>query len=142
MKEWCEQWKLHIRLNEVGEDSSLVQQMNSVADHTRMHAVVAVSVLAENQALSAYKISSASQLMLAALDPQTPPVSCREVTPVLVQELERLLDDCTLHVRVPSALTLYCLDRHSDKVSPCNNNIPVLVLAPPPGPTGPPQLPL
>lgn len=118
VKEWCAQWKLHIRLREVGDDSSLVQQMTSVCDHTRMYAVAAISVLAENQAVLALKTHPQTGLLDLTSPTHRPPAlwAERKVSAVLVHELERLLTDSTAHVRVPSALTLYCMDRHTEKV--------------------------
>lgn len=117
MRKWCSQWKLHIRLREVGGDSSLVHQLNSVSDHTRMYAVAAVSVLAENQAVLALKPRPLSGLLLeSSASPRPPtPWTERQVSAELVRELERLLSDSAVHVRVPSAITLYCLDRQTEK---------------------------
>ena len=120
VREWCGQWQLHIRLREVGDNSSLVQQMSSVSDHTRMYAVAAIAVLAENQAVMALKARSPQPEF--TLEPLSPPSASapwaeRKVSNVLVEELKRLLDDSTVHVRVPSALTLYCMSQQTQEVS-------------------------
>lgn len=119
VKEWCAQWKLHIRLREVGDDSSLIQQMTAVCDHTRMYAVAAISVLAENQAVLALKPHTPTGLILEPASPSHHPPAPwaeRKASAALVRELEKLLDDGTVHVRVPSALTLYCMDKQTKKV--------------------------
>lgn len=115
MREWSTQWKLHISLNDLNEvcdDGFLVQDMKSVCDNTRMYAIAAVSLLAENQALLPSRRGSRTALGFN----KTPAPSVeRMVSTELVNELQRLLDDSSPHVRVPAAITLYSMDKQTEK---------------------------
>ncbi len=113
MKEWCRAWKLHVTLSEVCSDTTLLQDLHSINDQIKMYAIATVSVLAENEAVQALRVVSSS---LFAESHDTPVWMERKVSGEMVQALRRLLDDEEVHVRVPSAIALYTMDKQTDKV--------------------------
>ena len=119
VKEWCAAWKLHVTLSEVCSDAALLQDLRSVTAQTKMSAIAVVSTLAENEAMQALKVVSKS---LFAESDHTPTWMSRKVSSEIVQALERLLDDEEVHVRIPSAITLYSMDRQTDKVQSGSNH--------------------
>lgn len=117
MREWRNRWQLHVRLKDVGEDWTLLQEMRSVSDRSRMLAVAVVSTLVENEASMARSLESQEKsdtVFGFELAPEA--WKRRKVSSDFVEGLECLLDDSAVHVRVPSAVTLYSMDRHSEKV--------------------------
>lgn len=107
-------WKLHVTLSEVCDDATLLQDLRSVSDQTKMFAIAIVSMLAENEAVQAMKVVSKS------LFDESRPVPVwmeRKVCREAVQALEAILDAEEVHVRVPAAITMYSMDKQTDEVS-------------------------
>jgi len=100
-------------MDEISDDAALELAMDSVSDYTRMHAVAAISVLAENHALSLATRSSKSVVDFDKTTNSLP--EKRGVSAALVQKLEELLNDAVARVCVPSAVTLYSLSKETDK---------------------------
>ena len=111
MREWRNRWELHIRLKDVGADRALLQEMRSVSDRSRMLAVAAVSMLAENEAKSLEPQPLAFGFELAY-----EPWKGRKVSRDLMEGLEDLLDDGVIQVQVACAVVLYSMDRQGGKV--------------------------
>lgn len=84
--------------------------MCSVHDHSRMMAIAAVSRVAENEALSSLQSQDTSETLTLA------PWKRRKVSSDLVKGLEDMLEDGVVHVRVPSAVTLYSMDKQTEMV--------------------------
>lgn len=106
-----EQWHLHIRTKEIEDDESLVKDMANLSNNTKMLAIAAVAILIENESRSCLEPVSRTTSKYVV------PSSTRRVSEELLEELERLLDDDAVHVRVPSAITLYARGMQSKKVS-------------------------
>ena len=109
-------WRIHIRLAEVSDDASLVRDMVNLSDNTRMLAVASVAVLAANEATLLKKRDNLNSPVRLHQKNVSLKENSRSVSDELVKELCRLLEDPALHVRVPSAITLYCMEKKSDKV--------------------------
>jgi hypothetical protein len=117
VREWRNRWQLHIRLKDVAEDAVLLQDMQSVNDHSRILAVAAVSALVENEANPPLESQGKTDSFLG-LKVSPEPWKKREVSSDLVEGLEGLLYDSAVQVQVPSAITLCSIpDRHNEKVS-------------------------
>lgn len=114
VKEWSAAWKFHIILPEAADDATLLQDLRSVNHQTKMYAIAVVSLLAENQAVQAVKVVSNS---LFASSHHNPDWMERTVSEDMVRALKGLLADEEIHVRVPSAITLYSMDKQTEKVS-------------------------
>ena len=116
VREWGNRWNLHVRLKEIGTDQTILQDMECVSDRTRMQAVAAVSVLAENEA--AFPLRPKKELVetLFPSKQKVPAWKERRVSDDLIKAVQRLLYDSAVLVRVPSAVTLYCLDQQNDQV--------------------------
>ena len=107
-------WKLHVTLAEVCDDTTLLQDLQSVSDQAKMYAIAVVSVMAENEAVQATKIVSQS---LFAESRHAPVWMERKVSVEIVWALRAALDSEEVHVRVPAAITLYSMDKQTDKVN-------------------------
>ncbi len=108
--EWRKKWQLHLQLKDVASHNSILLDLQNVCDTIRMLAVTSIALLAEQQALSVLKLSPSSSS--SSSEKQLVCVS-GEMVEALIQRLE----DATEHVRVPSAITLYCMDKQNEKVS-------------------------
>ena len=96
-------------LKKIKSAPALAKSMHSLSSHVRMLAVVSVSLMAEDQAAS-YQKRLRNSVWCGQVRPES------KVTEDLVQGLERLLEDSMVHVRVPSAITLYAISKPTAKV--------------------------
>lgn len=76
-----------------------------------MIAVASLSLLAEQQAVSKLKASPSNASIHSNSENELSIVSAE-----MVEGLQERLEDAAEHVRVPSAITLYCLNRQNKKV--------------------------
>ena len=115
VREWRNRWELHVRPREIGNDQSLLMDMHSVNDRTRMEAIAAMAVLAENEAVMHGRVSARSE----DRSEYKKVASWRErrVSKNLLIGVERLLLDKVAHVRVPSAIALYLMGKETKAVS-------------------------
>lgn len=116
VKEWRTGWKQHVSMPELSSDTVLLQDLRGVSHQSKMAAIAMVSALAENQAVQAQKVVSTS---LFSDSDHTPTWMRRTVSSEVVAALEEVLEDEEVHVRVPSAITLYCMGKQTDKVDTC-----------------------
>ena len=125
VQEWCTKWEIHVPLGDIKGEESILDDLHNLCDNTKMVAIAAVAHLARLAATIKSKASKSSlQLGMsrsrsntttsAAAIVNSAPV---EVTEDMVNAVRKLLDDSTEHVRVPSAVLLYCLDKQCEKVS-------------------------
>lgn len=105
-----------MRLKEIGTDQSILQDMECVSDRTRMQAVAAVSLLVENEAALALRPKKESVETVFPSKQRSPAWKERRVSGDLIKAVQRLLYDSAVIVRVPSAVTLYCLEQQNDQV--------------------------
>ncbi len=128
MKEWSQQWKLHIRLKEIEDDDALLVDMIKLCENSRMLAVASVAVLAENEAaLATHEAMETDSLYQEK--------SCmewcqRRVSEEMTKGLVRLVNDPAAHIRVPSAVALYCIDKQTAKVYIIIWTSPILYVQP------------
>ena len=116
VQEWCTKWQIHIQPSDVKGAELILDDLYNLCDNTKMFAIALVAYLARNSAAIKSK-SSKSSLQLNLSQSRShgivPPV---EVTDDIVDAVRKLLEDNTEHVRVPSAVLLYCIDKQYEKV--------------------------
>lgn len=105
-----------MQLKEVKPVAALIKSMHSLSNHVRMLAVMSVALLAENQAATWQRRCKTRHRGFQWSDRDEALQVDNKVTDKLVQALERLLDDSVVRVKVPSAITLYAINRHTTKV--------------------------
>ena len=114
---WCAKWHIHLQLKDIADEANILSDMHNLCDTTRMIAVASIALLAEQEAITEDKLKavplkdSYSSMRLRSQVRVLP-----QLTEKMVVELCRLLDDTAEHVRVPSAVVLYCIDRQNQKV--------------------------
>ena len=106
LREWSAMWHIHLQLKDTAGCSAVLEDLASLCDNTRKAAVLCISLIAERE------LKSASLLHVSPSQQQRG----QWVGPAHVAGLERLLTDPVEHVRVPVALSLLCMDKHSDQV--------------------------
>ena len=118
--EWCNKWQLHLQLKDVKDQRGILNDMHSLCDNTKMFAITSVALLAENEAISHTK-SQSGVILIAANEKSREamtdcPVVVGGVSSSLVEGLCQLLSSQVEHIKVPSALTLYCLNKQNQQV--------------------------
>ena len=103
--EWHKKWQLHLQLKDVADHNSILADLQNVCETTRMLAITSIALLAEHRALSEMKLSPSSSSSSSAAEKHE-----------MVEALTQQLKDTTEHVRVPSAITLYCMDKQNEQV--------------------------
>ena len=118
MQEWCTKWEIHVPLGDIKGEESLLDDLHNLCDNTKMVAIAAVAHLAKLSATVKSKSSKSSLELSTSKSRSNATLNCPpvEVTEDMVCAVRRLLEDSTEHVRVPSAVLLYCLDRQCEKV--------------------------
>ena len=121
VQEWCTKWEIHVPLGDIKGEESLLDDLHNLCDNTKMVAIAAVAHLARLSATIKSKASKSSLQLSLSQSQSNATVTCPplEVTEDMVCAVRRLLEDSTEHVRVPSAVLLYCLDRECEKVRDC-----------------------
>lgn len=121
MQEWCTKWEIHVPLGDIKGEESLLDDLHNLCDNTKMVAIAAVAHLAKLSATIMSKPSKSSLQLSMSQSRSNATMNCPpvEVTEHMVCTVRRLLEDSTEHVRVPSAVLLYCLDRQCEKVRDC-----------------------
>lgn len=120
VQEWCTKWQIHVQLSDIKGEESILDDLHNLCDNTKMFAIASVAQLARHRAI----IKSKSSLRLSSPRSRSnnmmnSPVM--EVTVEMVNALQKLLEDHTEHVRVPSAILLYCIDKQCKKVTTVTN---------------------
>lgn len=106
---WMDKWNIHIKPSDIKE-SSLAGDMRSLCDNTRMAAIAATVIVAENQ----FGHNAAAMHLQPSTSGSSVPVTSQRDE---VEGLRRLLKDPVLHVRVPAAIALFCIGENNQAVS-------------------------
>ncbi|KAL9983640.1 hypothetical protein ACROYT_G005843 [Oculina patagonica] len=111
VEEWRSKWFLERRWQKCGTDE-LIKAMSDINDHVRLAAVSACSKAAELRQMK--KEEHHLGIMLDKTKGPTPPLEA-VLEPELIEAISKLLDDRNSQVKVAAAITLYSLNRPSDK---------------------------
>lgn len=118
---------LYVQLKEVKPAPALAKSMCSLSNHVKMLAVTSIALLAEDQAAWQRKQRTSHRGSRYSDQDEALLQKGNRVTEELVQALERLLEeDSVVHVKVPSAITLYAINRHTTRVREHLSCCPVL----------------
>ena len=109
--EWCDKWHIHVQPNNVTMQS-ILEDLGSLCSNSRKFAIAATALLTENHTRNT---AAADRLRRHATNSEVA-TAWQTVSPHLEAKLCQLLDDPVEHVRVPAAVTLYCLEKENDKV--------------------------
>lgn len=114
---WCTKWHVHLQLKDIAEEENILSDMHSLCDTTRMITIASIALLAEQEAITEDKLKAVPlKDSYSSMRSRSQVRVLPQVTEKMVMELYRLLDDTAEHVRVPSAVVLYCIDRQNQKV--------------------------
>lgn len=115
---WCAKWQIHLQLKDIADEATILNDLHSLCDTTRMTAIASISLLAEQEASVKAKLKTVPLRDTCSYSSKEtrPHDKVLSVSEEMVEGLCRLLNDSAEHVRVPSALVLYSIDRQNQKV--------------------------